>query len=95
MQQAQPFKIPVIAEVMILRTAGMAKFLNRHFKPGLVPEWAIQKLSQASDKQTASIELFTNIVKSLKDVCQGVHIVTIGGVDNLGEYLNAAGLGPD
>ena len=92
MQQAQPFKVPVIAEVMILRTAGMAKFLNRHFKAGLVPEWAIQKLSQASDKQKASIELFTNIVKSLKDVCQGVHIVTIGGVDNLGEYLNAAGL---
>ncbi len=95
MQQAQQFQVPVIAEIMILRTAGMAKFLNRHFKPGLVPEWAIQKLSQASDKQKASIELFTNIVKSLKDVCQGVHIVTIGGVDNLGEYLNAAGLGPD
>ncbi len=92
MQQAQPFKVPVIAEIMILRTAGMAKFLNRHFKPGLVPEWAIQKLSQTSDKQRASIELFTNIVKSLKDVCQGVHIVTIGGVENLREYLNAAGL---
>ena len=95
MEQVQPFKIPVIAEIMILRTAGMAKFLNRHFKPGLVPEWAIQKLSQASDKHIASIELFTTIVKSLKDVCQGVHIVTIGGVDNLGEYLNAAGLRPD
>ena len=92
MQQAQQFQVPVIAEIMILRTAGMAKFLNRHFKPGLVPEWAIQKLSQASDKQKASIELFTSIVQSLKDVCQGVHIVTIGGVDNLGEYLNAARL---
>ncbi len=95
MQQAQQFEVPVIAEIMILRTAGMAKFLNRHFKPGLVPDWAVQKLSGTSDKQKASIELFTNIVKSLKDICQGVHIVTIGGVDNLGEYLNAAGLRPN
>ena len=90
--QAKPYKIPVIAEVMVLRTPEMAKFLNRHFKPGLVPEWAIQKLSYTSDKQKASIELFTKIVQNLKNICQGVHIVTIGGVDNLGEYLSAAKL---
>ncbi len=95
MQQAQQFKVPVIAEIMILRTAGMAKFLNRHFKPGLVPEWAIQKLTQTTDKKKASIELFTSIVQNLKNICQGVHIVTIGGVDNLGEYLHAARLRPD
>lgn len=94
MEQAKPLNIPVIAEVMILRTAGMAKFLNRHFKPGLVPEWAIQKLSQNSDKQKASFELFADIIDSLKTICQGVHIVTIGGVDNLGDYLQEARLKP-
>jgi len=31
MKQANTFGTPVIAEVMILRTGGMAKFLNRHF----------------------------------------------------------------
>jgi len=92
MKQVDPFKVPVIAEVMILRTAGMGKFLNRHFKSGLVPEWVIQKLMKAPDKTKASIELFADTVNSLKDICQGVHIITIGGEDKLGEYLNAAKL---
>jgi methylenetetrahydrofolate reductase (NADPH) len=92
MKQVAPFRVPVIAEVMILRTAGMGKFLNRHFKSGLVPEWVIQKLLKAPDKTKASIELFADTVNSLKDICQGVHIITIGGEDKLGQYLNAAKL---
>jgi methylenetetrahydrofolate reductase (NADH) len=92
MKQVEPFRVPVIAEVMILRTAGMGKFLNRHFKPGLVPEWVIQKLLKSPNKQKASMELFADTVNSLKDICQGVHIITIGGVDNLVQYLNAAKL---
>jgi 5,10-methylenetetrahydrofolate reductase len=92
MKRARTFGIPVIAEVMILRTAGMAQFLNRHFKSGLVPDWMIKKLASAPDKQKASIELFAETVKGLKDLCQGVHIITIGGEEKLRLYLDAAKL---
>jgi 5,10-methylenetetrahydrofolate reductase len=92
LKQAQTFGIPVIAEVMILRTAGMARFLNRHLRSGLVPEWIIQKLARAPDKQKASVEIFTDIVTGLKDLCQGVHIITIGGEEKLKLYLDAARL---
>lgn len=92
MKQAQTFGVPVLAEVMILRTAGMAQFLNRHLKSGLVPEWMIKKLAGAPDKQKASIEIFADIVAGLKDLCQGIHIITIGGEDKLRLYLDAAKL---
>jgi 5,10-methylenetetrahydrofolate reductase len=92
LKQAQTFGVPVIAEVMILRTAGMARFLNRHLRSGLVPEWIIQKLVRAPDKQKASVEIFTDIVTALKDLCQGVHIITIGGEEKLKLYLDAAKL---
>ena len=92
LKQAQTFGVPVIAEVMILRTAGMARFLNRHLRSGLVPEWIIQKLARAPDKQKASVEIFTDIVTGLKDLCQGVHIITIGGEEKLKLYLDAAKL---
>jgi 5,10-methylenetetrahydrofolate reductase len=92
LSRTNTFGVPVIAEVLILRTAGMAKFLNRHLKPGLVPDWIIQKLAKAPDKDKASIELFADIVKGLKHVCQGVHIITIGGEEKLRQYLDAAGL---
>jgi len=92
LKQAQTFGVPVIAEVMILRTAGMARFLNRHLRSGLVPEWIIEKLARAPDKQKASVEIFTDIVTGLKDLCQGVHIITIGGEEKLKLYLDAAKL---
>ncbi len=92
LSRSNTFGVPVIAEVMILRTAGMARFLNRHLKSGLVPEWMIQKLAKAVDKEKASIELFADTVKGLKDLCQGVHIITIGGEEKLKQYLDAAEL---
>jgi len=92
LKQARTFGVPVIAEVMILRTAGMARFLNRHLKSGMVPDWIIQKLAREPDKQKTSIEIFTDIVTGLKDLCQGVHIITIGGEEKLKLYLDAAKL---
>ena len=90
LSRVNTFNVPVIAEVMILRTAGMGSFLNRHLKSGLVPEWIIQKLAQSPDKLKASTEIFADIVIALKELCQGIHIITIGGEDKLKYYLDAA-----
>ncbi len=92
LNRVDTFNVPVIAEVMILRTAGMGSFLNRHLKSGLVPDWIIQKLAQAPDKLKASTEIFADIVTALKELCQGIHIITIGGEDKLKYYLDAAKL---
>jgi 5,10-methylenetetrahydrofolate reductase len=92
MKRTNTFGVPVIAEVMILRTAGVAQFLNRHFQSGLVPDWIIKKLVRAPDRQKASIEIFAEIVSGLKDICQGIHIITMGAEDKLRHYLDAAKL---
>ena len=92
LSRTNTFGVPVIAEVLILRTAGMARFLNRHLKSGLVPDWVIQKLATAQDKEKASIELFADTIKGLKQLCDGVHIITIGGEEKLRHYLDAAKL---
>lgn len=92
LKNVNTFGVPVIAEVLIIRTAGMGQFLNRHMKPGLVPDWVIQKLARAPEKQKASIEIFADIVSGLKDLCQGVHIISIGGEERLRHYMDAAKL---
>lgn len=92
MKEVGTFGVPVIAEVMILRTAGMARFLNRHVKSGLVPDRVIRTLSKSVERRKASIDIFTEIVSGLKDLCQGIHIITIGAEDKLKLYLDAARL---
>lgn len=89
-RQVNTFDVPVIAEVMLLRNTAMARFINRHFKPGLVPDWVIQKLDSAADKKQASIELFADLAQGLRQLCQGIHIITLGGEDKLKPYLDAA-----
>lgn len=92
LKQIKTLDVPVIAEVLLLRNAAMARFINRHFKPGLVPDWVIQKLDKAPDKRKASIELFGDLARGLKDLCNGIHIITLGGEDKLQPYLDAANL---
>jgi len=48
-------RIPVIAEVILVRSAEMGLFLNKHVKPGMVPNHIIEKLAKAPDKEKASI----------------------------------------
>lgn len=92
LKNVNTFGVPIIAEVLIIRTAGMGQFLNRHMKPGLVPDWVIKKLARAPDKRKASIEIFADIASGLKDLCQGIHIISIGGEERLRHYMDAANL---
>jgi methylenetetrahydrofolate reductase (NADPH) len=90
MKRVGPIRIPVVAEVILVRSAEMGLFLNKHVKPGMVPNHIIEKLARAPDKEKASIEIISDLVKGLKDICQGVHFIPIGAEDRLSKYLDAA-----
>ncbi|OHD70936.1 MAG: methylenetetrahydrofolate reductase [Spirochaetes bacterium RBG_16_49_21] len=92
MKRVEPFNIPVIAEVILLKSASTAHFINRHLKKGLVPAHIIQKLTRAPDKEKASIEIFTEIIKGLKDICQGIHLIPLGWEGKIPKFLDAVKL---
>lgn len=89
MKRVGPLQVPVIAEVMLVRSAEMALFLNKHLKMGMVPNHIIEKLARAVDKERASLEIVSDLVRGLKDLCQGVHLIPIGVEENLPKYLEA------
>lgn len=89
MNRVGPIRIPVIAEIILVRSAEMGLFLNKHVKPGMVPNHIIEKLAKSPDKEKASIEIVSDLVKGLKDLCQGVHFIPIGAEDRISKYLDA------
>jgi 5,10-methylenetetrahydrofolate reductase len=89
MKRVGLIQIPVIAEVILVRSAEMGLFLNKHVKAGLVPNHIIEKLAKAPDKEKASIEIVSDLVKGLKDISQGVHFIPIGAEDRISKYLDA------
>jgi methylenetetrahydrofolate reductase (NADPH) len=92
MKRVGPIQVPVIAEVILVRSAGMGFFLNKYVRSGLVPNHIIEKLAKASDKERTSVEIIRDLVKGLKEVCQGVHFIPVGSMDRLSKYLDAADL---
>jgi methylenetetrahydrofolate reductase (NADPH) len=92
MRRVGPISVPVIAEIILVRSAEMGLFLNKHLRAGLVPDHIIQKLAKAPDKEKASVEVVRELVKGLKDLCQGVHLIPIGAEERLSKYLEAANL---
>ncbi|MEW6335631.1 MAG: methylenetetrahydrofolate reductase [Thermodesulfobacteriota bacterium] len=92
MKQVGPIRIPVIAEIILVRSAEMGMFLNKHVRSGLVPYHIIEKLAKAPDKEKASIEIVGELVRGLKDLCQGVHLIPMGAEERIAKYLEAAKL---
>jgi len=90
-QKAGTFGVPVIAGLMVLKSAGMARYINKHVAGVVVPEGIIEQLMKAPDKMVASIEIAAEIIKGIRGMCQGVSIIAMGWEDKVPAILDAAG----
>ncbi|GAH27500.1 unnamed protein product [marine sediment metagenome] len=94
MKRAEGFNTPILAGVIPLKSAGMARFMNKNVAGVFVPEDLINKMAEAEDKARTGIDIAINIIQELKDICQGVHIMAIGWEKRVPEIVELAGLLP-
>ncbi|MCK4368207.1 MAG: methylenetetrahydrofolate reductase [Dehalococcoidales bacterium] len=92
MKRAEGFGVPVLAGIIPLKSAGMARFMNKNVAGVFVPEELIEKMAAAEDKAQTGIEIAADTVRQLKDICQGVHVMAIGWEKKVPAVLDAAGL---
>jgi methylenetetrahydrofolate reductase (NADPH) len=86
------FKVPIIAGITLLKSVGMARYVNKHVEGASIPDSIIDQLMKASDKQKASIEIAGGLIKALKPLCQGVQIIPIGWEKQIPPLLDYVGL---
>jgi methylenetetrahydrofolate reductase (NADPH) len=92
MKRVEKFKVPVLAGVIPLKSAGMARFMNKNVSGVFVPDELIQKMTDAEDKTQTGIQICADLIKQLKPLCQGVHIMAIGWEKRVPSIIEAAGL---
>jgi len=94
MKRVEKFKVPVMAGIIPLRNAGMAKYMNANVAGVHVPDDLIQKMSAAAkeDREKTGIQIAADLIKLMKPMCQGVHIMAIGWEKKVPEIMAAAGL---
>jgi len=89
--QASQVGAPIIASVLLLKSVGMARYLNQNLPGVNVPEDAIRRIRGASDRAGECVKIAAETVVGLKKLCGGALLVTTGWESRLPEILDQAG----
>jgi methylenetetrahydrofolate reductase (NADPH) len=92
MERAQVFGKPVLAGFILLKSGSMAKRLNETLPGVSVPQALIDEMDAAEDKSAQSIEIAARVIKEIKGMCQGVHLMAIGWESRIPPILEKAGI---
>ena len=83
----QPLGVPVIAGVLLVRSGNMARFLNDNIPGVQVPDELVERLERASDPVTEGVAIAREAVAWARELCQGVHLMTLGHEDRIPAIL--------
>ncbi len=91
-------QVPIMAGIIPLKSAGMAKFMNENVPGIAVPQAQIDGLAQAKAQglkpSELGLELAAELIAKIKDenLCPGVHIMAIGAEEYVPTILEKAGI---
>ncbi len=96
MSFARRFPIKILAGIVVLKSAGMANFMNKNV-PGIrVPQELIDELKAAGKEKAVDtgLNIAARHISELKkeSICDGVHIMAIGMEDKVPVIMERAGL---
>lgn len=94
MKKVKHLKVPVMAGIVFLKSPAMAKFMNENVAGIHVPDEIIDELAAVPKEKRVqkSLEISARLIKELKDLCQGVHIMSLGWERHIAAVLEMAGL---
>ena len=86
-------RVAVIPTVLLLKSAGMARYIDRNVKGISIPAEMIRDIQKAADKPKECIRIAGETINRLKDIgMAGVLISTVGWEDRLPQILDMAKL---
>ena len=92
MEKAKALGVPVIATVFLLKSVGVARYISTNVPGPPIPEEMISRLRKAPDRINECITIAGELITSLKKLCQGVQLVTMGWENRLPAILDAANI---
>ena len=88
LKRAEEYKAAIIPTVLLLKSVGMARYIDQHLEHVHIPGELITRIQKAPDKAGECIRVARDLVSALRDMgCRGVLISTIGWEDRLPDIL--------
>ena len=95
MEYAQQFSVKLLAGIILLTSAPMARFMNKNVAGVNVPQDLIDEMAAApkGGALTKGIEIAGRMIKRIHDehMCDGVHIMAIGREEVVPDIIAEAG----
>jgi 5,10-methylenetetrahydrofolate reductase len=96
MDYARQFPVKILAGIILLTSAPMARFMNKNVAGVNVPQELIDEMASAPKGRALEkgIEIAGRMIKKVHDeeMCDGVHIMAIGKEEVVPDIMSAAGL---
>ncbi len=96
MEYARRFPVKILAGIVLLSSARMARYMTENVPGIFVPQNLIDELSSAPKGEALAkgIEIAGRMIATLKkgSICDGVHIMAIGKEEVVPDILAAAGM---
>ena len=93
--RAQGFNVPILAGIVVLKSAAMARFMNANVAGINVPDSIIAEMgeTQKEDRKRKVVEISARLIRQVKPLSQGVHIMPLGWDELVPEIIEQAQLG--
>jgi len=96
MEYARQFPVKVLAGIILLTSAPMARFMNKNVAGVTVPQGLIDEMASAPKGRALEkgIEIAGRMIHRIinEKMCDGVHIMAIGKEERVPDIMSAAGL---
>ena len=96
MQYASQFDVKILAGIIVMASARMARYMNDNVPGIIVPQAIIDELGTAEKGKglQKGIEIAVRLIKTIKEenLCHGVHIMAVGNEAIVPDIVQAAEL---
>ena len=86
------FKVPVLAGIILLKSAKMANFMNDKIPGIVIPKELIARLDKQPDNKPECVKIACETIRAVKPSVQGVHLMAIGWEELIPEIITASGV---
>jgi len=88
LEKISDIDVPIIAGVIPLRSAKMARFMNTSI-PGIrIPDELITRMENAEEPVQEGMKIAVQLTRELKNMCRGIHLMPVGQHIDSKEILN-------
>ncbi len=96
MNYARQFPVKILAGIILLTSAPMARFMNKNVAGVVVPQSLIDEMEAAPKgrKLEKGVEIAGRMIRRIKEekMCDGVHVMAIGKEELVPDIMSMAGL---